>query len=222
MRVLIYTHFFAPSVGGVEKHVLLLAEGLSTFRTRNFLEFTVVTATPAKDFDDAKLAFPVVRQPNLRTLIKLLRGADIVQLTGPSFLPLFLAWWMKKPVIVEQHLYLPVCPNGLLVDERTKNVCPGHFFARNYRECLRCNAVTDGQLGSLRKLLLTFPRRWLCQHADVNMPVTRHVDDRLKLPRSRVIYLGVAEESGTPSLQLHTIRPSAENALCFAHLSGDS
>jgi hypothetical protein len=94
--VRVLTHFFAPSVGGVEKHVLLLAGGLSTAQTGNSVELTVVTATPAKGFDDSKLAFPIGRQPNLRTLVKLVRRADIVQLTGPSFLPLFLAWLLRN------------------------------------------------------------------------------------------------------------------------------
>jgi len=216
MKVLIYSHFFAPSVGGVEKHVLLLAEGLAALRDRWSGDVTVTTPTPAKNFDDLKLPFPVVRQPSFRRLLKLVNEADIIQLTGPSLLPLLIAWLKRKPIIIEQHTYPPVCPNGLLVQEPAKNICPGYFLAQDYLECLRCTAVTDGRFASLRALLLTFPRRWLCQQADVNVPVTQHVLDRLKLPRSRVIYLGVPENSGPATPPLHAIQAAAENHLCFA------
>ena len=46
MNVLIYSHAFAPAVGGVETFVKLLAEGLSSRPGRNG-SVTVVTQTPA-------------------------------------------------------------------------------------------------------------------------------------------------------------------------------
>jgi len=218
MKVLIYMHFFAPSVGGVEKDVLLLAEGLAALRDRWPGNVTVTTATPAKDYDDSKLPYPVVRQPSLRRLIKLVNQADLVQLTGPSLLPLFVAWLLRKPIIIEHHTYPPVCPNGLLIQEPAKNICPGYFLARDYLQCLRCTAATGGRFESLRALFLTFPRRWLCQHVDVNVPVTQHVLERLKLPRSRVIYLGVPEETNQVKPELHAIQPAAGNGLSFAYV----
>lgn len=78
--------------------------------------------------------------------------------------------------------------------------------------------MTEGRWSGLRSLLLTFPRYWLCQQADVNLPVTHHVQERLKLPRSRVVYLGVAEEISKPEAQLHAIKPSRENGVCFAYV----
>ena len=93
-----------------------------------------------------------------------------------------------------------MCPNGLLFYEPTKTVCPGHFLAHHYAECLRCNGVNSGRFDSLRKLSLTFPWRRLCQHADANIAITRHVHQRLELPRSRIIYYGIPEETaGTDS-----------------------
>ncbi len=66
MKLLLYTHFFAPSVGGVETIVLSLARGLAELRTvdnRPRFELTVVAKTPAGDFDDGSLPFRVVRNP---------------------------------------------------------------------------------------------------------------------------------------------------------------
>jgi glycosyltransferase involved in cell wall biosynthesis len=46
------------------------------------------------------------------------------QLVGPCFLPLLVAWFLRKPVAIEHHGYPPVCPNGLLFYEPAKTVCP--------------------------------------------------------------------------------------------------
>ena len=69
-------------------------------------------------------AFRVVRQPNLRALVSLIREADVIRLVGPCFLPLLVAWFLRKPVAIEHHGYPPVCPNGLLSYDPTKTVCP--------------------------------------------------------------------------------------------------
>jgi glycogen(starch) synthase len=216
MKILIYTHPFAPVVGGAETYVMLLARGLSILANSSTFEVTVTTPTLAGDFDDSKLTFRVVRQPNLLTLAKLIRKADVIQLVGPCFLPLLIAWFLRKPVVVEHHGYPPSCPNGLLFHEPTKAVCPGYFRLRRYRECLRCNAGTAGWLRSLQMLLLTFPRRWLCRQVAVNAPISEHVRKRLELPRSQVIYYGIPV---TPSdEETRFINPSNGRPLCFAYV----
>ena len=216
MKILIYTHPFAPVVGGAETYVMLLARGLSILANSSTFEVTVTTPTLAGDFDDSKLTFRVVRQPNLLTLAKLIRKADVIQLVGPCFLPLLIAWFLRKPVVVEHHGYPPACPNGLLFHEPTKAVCPGYFRLRRYRECLRCNSGTAGWLRSLQMLLLRFPRRWLCQHVAVNAPISEHVRKRLELPRSQVIYYGIPV---TPSdEETRFINPSNGRPLCFAYV----
>jgi len=216
MKILIYTHPFAPSVGGVESYVMFLAQGLSVLSSPATIEIAVVTPTPAGDFDDTRLTFPVIREPDLPTLASLVKKADVVQLVGPCFLPLLLAWALGKPVVIEHHGYNPVCPNGLLFYEPTKTVCPGHFLAKRYGNCLLCNAANDGWFNSLKMLLLTFPRRWFCKRAAANTPITFHVENRLMLPRSRVIYYGIPD-IGTDS-QLHSIGTSNGSPLCFAYV----
>jgi glycogen synthase len=216
MKILIYTQPFAPLVGGAEKYVMLLAQGLSAFAGCDTVETTVATATPAGGFDDSELPFHVVRQPNLHALVGLVRKADVIQLAGPCLFPLMVAWLLRKPVVIEHHGYPPACPNGLLFYEPTKSVCPGHFLARRYGECLRCNAAGGGWLKSLRQLLLTFPRRWLCKRVAANTPITMHVQKRLELPRSQVIYYGI------PDAGLDAQRQEVDTAngspLCFAYV----
>lgn len=216
MRILIYTHPFAPIVGGAETYAMLLARGLSIFAGTGAIEVIVATPTPAGDFDDSALPFRVVRRPTLLTLSRLIRKADVLQLVGPCFLPLVISWLLRKPVVVEHHGYPPACPNGLLFHEPTKTVCPGYFLSRRYKECLRCNSGTEGWLRSLQMLLLTFPRRWLCQHVAVNAPISEHVRKRLELPRSEVIYYGIPIAPSDEETRF--VIPSNGSPLCFAYV----
>src|SRR5438128_127268 len=98
MNVLIYSHAFAPSIGGVETYIMLLAQGLlglgpaapgrTAAGVNRVVTVTVITQTPAAGFDDALLPFRVIRRPGLRMLWRLLNEADVVHLAGPVLLPL--------------------------------------------------------------------------------------------------------------------------------------
>jgi hypothetical protein len=68
MNLLIYSHYFAPSVGGVESIVQSLADGIAKLRTLNGdreFNVTVVTETPAGSYDDTKFPFRMVRRPGV-------------------------------------------------------------------------------------------------------------------------------------------------------------
>jgi len=212
LKLLIYAHAFAPNIGGVETYVMLLAQGLAQQPAGSGLQIVVVTQTAAGDWDDAALPFRVVRQPRLVMLLRLVWRADVVHLAGPCFLPMLFGLVLRKPVVVEHSLYQAVCPNGLLVDERTKTVCPGHFMARRYRECLSCNAANVSWGKSLAMLLLTFPRRWMCGKVARNVVPTAHVGGRVGLPRTLTIYHGVAR-----SLIDEEPEPLTTSA-CFAYV----
>jgi len=93
MKLLIYSHFFAPSVGGVENVVMSLANGLSKLsRTNGLREFdiTVVTQTPRGEFSEAEFSFQVIRKPQGSELGRLVRQADVVHVAGAAILPILL------------------------------------------------------------------------------------------------------------------------------------
>lgn len=189
-----YSHGFAPAIGGVETFVMQLACGLSRLvadRGAEAFEVTVVTQTPRGEFADQALPFRIVRQPSLRQLLRLLRQADLVHLAGATLLPLLLARMCGKRVVVEHHGFQPVCPNGQMMHRPSELPCPGHFAAGRHLECWRCNAA-DGWLKSLTQWLLTFFRRHLCRGVQVNIVPTSWLGTVLQLPRQKTIHHAVS------------------------------
>ena len=195
MKVLIYGEYFLPSVGGVQTAVELLARGLATYSGTatelRLIKVTVATNTPRGTMDDRNLPYRVTRNPSLRQLWNLIREADVLHLAGPCLLPMLLGWANRKPVIVVHHVYQAICPNGLLFKQPSQTVCKGHFAGQEYSECFRCCGATMGAARAAYSIVLGFPRRWLCDRAIANVAVTDHVANRLKMPRSRTIYLGI-------------------------------
>jgi glycosyltransferase involved in cell wall biosynthesis len=217
MKLLIYVHAWAPSVGGVETIVKTLADGLADWsRTHNeeTIEVSLLTQTPAGSMDDSRLPYRVVRNPNLIDLFREIWRADVIHLAGPTILPLVTGCLLRKPTVVEHHGYQVSCPNGMLLLEPQKVQCSGHFMAKRYGKCLACNSHNMGWWKSLRTLLLVFPRRWLCQNIAVNVTITNHVSFRLALPRSRTVYYGV-EDVGVRATESQT---AAEKPLRLAYL----
>jgi glycosyltransferase involved in cell wall biosynthesis len=191
MNLLFYTRPFAPSIGGVETYAMLLACGLAKKSGADAVKITLVTESHAAGFDDSALPFTVVRRPGFARLLNLVRHSDVVNVAGPAILPILLAKILRKPVVVEHHGYQSICPNGLLLYGPTHTVCTDRFMRHRYFACARCNVAEAGWLASLKMLFLTAPRRWLCRMASANVTVSRHVEMRVRLPRSLVIYHGV-------------------------------
>jgi len=219
IKLLLYTHDWFPLMGGIQTITTDLASGLvqkSQANPQDAVDVTLVTHTPAAGMNDAALPFPIVRQPDKRTLVRLFRSADIVHLAGPSLLPLALGYTLRKTIVLEHHGYQSVCPNGLLLYEPDRTICPGHFMASNYQKCVRCNAGSLGWMKSARDVLLTFPRRWLAKQVTVNVAVSRHIGMRTSLPRTKVIYHGVPGPPPVPRLAPQAA--SAEPPFCFAYV----
>jgi glycogen synthase len=219
VKLLIYSHFFAPSVGGVETIVLSLARGLAELGTaanEKQFDVTLVTQIPAGTFDDRTLPFRVIRKPSFIALSHLIRQGDVIHIAGPSLAPMFLAWVARKPFVVEHHGYQAICPNGVLIHQPDGAVCPGHFQAGRYAQCLKCQAVELSWLRSFVNLLLMFPRRFLTRAAAQHVAITRHVLQRHALPNSSVVYYGTDE---VPVDQLSAASlPGSSGKICFAYV----
>jgi len=194
MKLLIYSHFFAPSVGGVETIVLELAKGLAESYSANGspeFDITLITQTPPEDFRDAQLPFPVIRQPSSAELRRLIRQADIIHIAGAAIPPIVWGIVSRKPVVVEHHGFQTICPTGQLILEPEVVPCPGHFMAGHHRYCLRCRGHSSRRV-SFRLWLLTFLRRFLSQLVAVNITPTDWLAQQLQLPRSQTVLHGLA------------------------------
>ena len=203
----------------METITLSLASGLADFRTpagEKEFEVIVVTQTPGNIGEDELLPFRLIRHPSVGLLWNCIRDSDVLHLAGPALAPLFLAWLARKPVVIEHHTYQSICPNGLLIHQPDRLICPGHFQARRYLRCLRCQANEVSWLRALANLLLMFPRHFLSRIAASNIAVTQHVLTRHKLPRSFVIYHGVPESMERESqVDSAHMRPAT---ICFAYV----
>jgi glycogen(starch) synthase len=193
VKLLVYSHFFPPSVGGVETVVLALAHGLSRKTlpdgTREF-EITLVTQTPSGGFQDADLPFQAVRQPTMLQLCQLVRHSDVVHVAGAAISPIAIGLLMGKPVVVEHHGFQTICPTGQLFQEPQNVPCPGHFAAGHHAACLSCSTKPQ-RMASLRLWLLTFLRRFLCQRVAVNITPTAWLATQLQLPRAETVPHGL-------------------------------
>jgi glycogen(starch) synthase len=193
VKLLFYSHYFAPSIGGVETIVLSLARGLAEVRTPYGLtefDLTLVTETPAKDFDDSILPFRVFRQPSLGQLLQMIRSSDMIHVAGPALSPLLLGLLTRKPVVVEHHGFQTICPTGQLLIEPSSTPCPGHFMAGRHRECLRCRS-DNNWLASWKLWLLTFFRRFLCSRVAANIMPTEWLSELIHLPKAVSIPHGI-------------------------------
>lgn len=156
------------------------------------LDVTVVTQTPTSPGDRTGAgAQPVVRHPGALGLWRLVGKADVILLVGPALLPIIFALLRSKLVVVTHHGYQTICPNGLLFHLPSQSCCPGHYQGKRYLECVRCCAKASSLAGSIRQVMLTFPRRAVCRLVRHNVSVSEHLANRLQLPSSLVIRNGV-------------------------------
>ncbi|GAC1689539.1 MAG: hypothetical protein PVS2B2_27980 [Candidatus Acidiferrum sp.] len=202
MKLLFYSHFFAPSIGGVESIVLSLASGIANLRAANGerpFELTLVTETPAENYENHSLPFRVIRQPGLFHLWQLVRASDLIHVAGPALVPLVLSFLARKPVVVEHHGFQTICPNGQLFIEPAGIPCPGHFMAGRHSECLHCNSSL-GWFASGKLWFLTFVRRFLCAHAAANITPTAWLGSLLHLPRIQSVPHGLEITPAAPRL----------------------
>jgi glycogen synthase len=191
MKLLIYSHYFAPSVGGVESIVMSLARGLTEIPSSSAIVVTVVTNTDAGAFNDAALPFKVIRNPTFSRLLDLVKQSDLVHVSGPALGPMFASYLKGKPFVIEHHSYQSICPNGVLLLEPKRSICPGYFQAHEYQKCLSCRAAEVSAIKALVDVVAMFPRRFFAKRASANIGVSKHVVDRIKLPNSLPIYHGI-------------------------------
>ena len=118
--------------------------------------------------------------------------------------------------MVEHHGYQDDLPERILIRNRLGSVCPGHFMAGHYRECLRCLKQESSSWRSLVTLLLEFPRNFLVRHVAANLAISNHSLKRCGLAHSKVVYHGIDGELESGAL-VDSFSPAA-GKICFAYV----
>jgi glycogen synthase len=119
MRILISSHFFHPSVGGIEQVGLVLANEFSLAGH----EVRVVTTTSESDID--VFPFEIIRRPPVSRLLKLVRWSEVFIHNNISLR----AWWplvlIRRPWVIVHHTWIARTDSSLDLRDRLK-----HFLTR--------------------------------------------------------------------------------------------
>ncbi len=199
MKLLLYSRVFPPAVGGMER----FAEELAGWLAEHEYDVTVVTYTPAEPTADQNRLYRVLRCPNLRTVVRMARQADIVHVSGLSvrgILVALLAGW--RPVVTH-HGHQAVCPTGLAWNPNPGGLCEARPRPGPCRVCLERGPRGKGSVQIHRAAAWT---------AAVNVCVSQYLAGRIGVPRHRVIYNAVSEAA----FRMHTDGPGQDGLIAFA------
>jgi len=126
MKIFIYCRHFAPSIGGMEKLLEILAGEF----VRKGHEVTVATETPG----EVGLPYPVHRAPGFAELVRLARASDVV-VTAPISLRRLPALVLGGRPIVAAHPDRHVGRSARLKDLVARfvtNIVPSRYMARHF------------------------------------------------------------------------------------------
>jgi glycosyltransferase involved in cell wall biosynthesis len=119
MRILITSHLFSPSVGGVEQVGGVLAEEFSALGH----EVRVVTRTQGAAEDEPPASYRVVRLPGRVRLVALTLWADVVLQNNISLATLWPALLLGTPAVVTYQTWVTQPGGRIGWRERVKLLC---------------------------------------------------------------------------------------------------
>jgi glycogen synthase len=119
MRILLSSHFFYPSVGGIEQVSLALA---TQFALAGHM---VKVVTTTAESDGSNFQFDVIRRPSAPRLLELVRWSEVVFHNNISLR----TWWplvfVRRPWVIAHHTWIARTDSSLALRDRLK-----HFLTR--------------------------------------------------------------------------------------------
>jgi glycogen synthase len=115
LKILVSSHAFSPSIGGIESVSALLAEEFS----RLGHSVTVVTQTPSGVRE--KFSCSIVRAPSISELFGLVRWCDVFWQNNLSLRTIWPALCLQKPVVITHQGSYCRRPAGLDLMQRAKH-----------------------------------------------------------------------------------------------------
>jgi glycogen synthase len=138
MRILVSSHAFAPSIGGLETVSRLLANEF----VASGHEVAVVTQTSAANGE--KFPFHVLRQPSVANLFGLMRWCDVYWQNNLSVRTIWPAFILRKPILITHQGSYAIRPRGLDLGLRLKHGIVNHTTSVAISEAVaRCFATNS-------------------------------------------------------------------------------
>jgi len=115
VKILISSHAFAPSIGGIETVSGLLAAEFVELGQ----EVRVVTQTPGQDAEN--LSYRVIRQPSVGELWRVIAWCDVFWHSNLSLRTIWPAFFLRKPILITHHGSYCRAPSGFDLTQRIKH-----------------------------------------------------------------------------------------------------
>src|SRR6185295_9983216 len=120
MRILMSSHFFYPSIGGIETVSMILAHEFTAMGH----DLTVVTRTLNVQPDT--LPFKIVRRPSSSTLLKLVKECDVYFQSNVSLQAAWPLLLVSRPWVVTHHTWISRANGAVSVVDRLKRISLRH------------------------------------------------------------------------------------------------
>jgi glycogen synthase len=114
LNILLSSHFFYPSVGGIEQVSLALAREFS------FSGHTVKVVTSTAESDLTNLPFEVFRNPSPQYLLKLVRWCDVFLHNNISLRMAWPLFMIRRPWVIAHHTWIARMDGSIGVRDRLK------------------------------------------------------------------------------------------------------
>lgn len=175
MKVLLNSHMFDPSLGGIETVSRTLAEG---FVARG-ISCKVVTQSPGPG---TQFPFEVIRQPNRQQVHELVDWADIVLFNGASVAMQPKVLFSRKPFVWVHQGYQAASIDGSgWVDGERSPLTPWASFVYHGRRSGWITGIVDGLKLMVRRFFAT-------RLVTRNIAITQWMNRLMPLPRQVHIY----------------------------------
>jgi glycogen synthase len=119
MRILFSSHFFHPSIGGIEQVSLALATEFA--RTGHMVKVVTTTAQS----DGTLFQFEVVRRPSAPRLLELVRWSEVVFHNNISLRTCWPLAFIRRPWVIAHHTWIARTDSSSGLRDRLK-----HFLTR--------------------------------------------------------------------------------------------
>jgi glycogen(starch) synthase len=181
IRVLLYSHYYPPSIGGVEAYAEMLAKQLAA---ASDLRLTVATATAGNGDLEQERPFALNRQASPLALAALVRQSDVVLMMGMQPVLTSAARLTGVPLIWVHANHDTACPKSMAYRWQDDATCT--YEPRQCWACLREDRTPGQALRNIASLQL---RRAAFDGA-INVSAADIVRSRLIRPGGHVIRNG--------------------------------